>query len=306
MNTYKNGTFSSIYDSSKKINLWHILKWKLLKKPKIGFTSHTIVHLSVRPNFGGLQQKSDFICWLSHASFLIQLGGKRILIDPVFNDIPFYKRQIATPYSVEELGKIDYILISHTHYDHCDKKSLRALISKKAKAIVPLKMTSLMQKIIPNILVQELDWYETYEEEALRITFVPAKHWGRRGIFDKNAVLWGGYILQYRNQSIYFSGDTAFGSHFNEIGERYDIDVALLPIGAYAPEFIMKENHLNPKEAFDAFIALQAKRMIPMHYGTYKLTDEALDEPLLWMKEIAKKHPDEICFMKVGEVLQLD
>ena len=197
------------------------------------------------------------------------------------------------------------MLISHTHYDHCDKRSLSALASKEPKAIVPLKMTQVLQHMKLDMPTKELDWYETYDEGELSITFVPARHWGRRGVFDKNAVLWGGYILSYQNSNIYFCGDSASGSHFEEIGQRYDIDIALLPIGAYAPEFIMKENHLNPQEAFDAFIQLKAKRMIPMHYGTFDLTDEPLDEPLLWMQEIATKNPNKICFMKAGEILTL-
>ena len=301
MKTYKKGKFSSIYDSSKNIGIADIIKWKLFQKPK----KHTPVPLDLETDLDTLHQTNDFICWLSHASFLIQLGGKRILLDPVFNDIPFYKRKIPIPYTVKALGNIDYVLISHTHYDHCDKTSLRALVSKTPTVIVPLKMTSLMNKIMPNTKILELDWYKHYQDGDLKISFVPARHWGRRGLFDKNTVLWGGYILQYKHQSIYFSGDTSFGSHFEEIAEHYNIDIALLPIGAYAPEFIMKENHMNPHEAFDAFGLLKAKRMIPMHYGTYKLTDEPLDEPLSWMQKIASKHPDKVCFLKAGEVLKV-
>ncbi|MCW8822399.1 MAG: MBL fold metallo-hydrolase [Sulfurovum sp.] len=307
MKTYNRGQFGGALDSSKNVNLLHILRWKILQNPKFYFFApkKKILPLAVVNDTQGLNQKEDFICWLSHASFLIQLGGKRILIDPVFGHIPFYRRQIKAPYSLNDLGDIDYLLISHTHYDHFDKTSIRAVEAMQPTAIVPLKMPKLIHKIAPAISSKELDWYESYHDEDLTITLVPAKHWGRRSFFDKNRVLWGGYIITYKDQSIYFAGDSASGSHFEEIGERYKIDIALLPIGAYKPEFIMKENHLNPQEAFDAFTQVQAKRMIPMHYGTFDLTDEPLDEPLQWMHEIAKKHPDKISFLNVGEVWEL-
>ncbi len=307
MKTYHRGQFGGALDSAKNINILPILRWKILQNPKFSLfgVKRKILPLAVVNDTEGLNQKEDFICWLSHASFLIQLGGKRILIDPVFGHIPFYKRQIKAPYSVNDLGKIDYLLISHTHYDHFDKDSIRAIASLKPKAIVPLKMSRLLKEVAPGIPSCELDWYESYQQEELSITLVPARHWSRRGIFDKNSVLWGGYIIHYQNQSIYFAGDTAYGPHFEEIGERYKIDIALLPIGAYKPEFIMKNNHLNPQEAFDAFEKLQAKRMIPMHHGTFDLTDEPLDEPLQWMQEIDKRHPNKISFLNAGEVLSL-
>jgi L-ascorbate metabolism protein UlaG (beta-lactamase superfamily) len=115
--------------------------------------------------------------------------------------------------------------------------------------------------------------------------------------------LWGGYVITYQGKSIYFAGDTASGEHFEEIGKRFNIHYALLPIGAYRPEFIMKYNHLNPEEAFEAFKQLQAKTMIPMHYGTFKLTDEPLDEPLEWIEQIDRENQNKIKILKVGELL---
>lgn len=305
MKTYQRGKFGGVLDSSQNINFFHIFQWKIFQNAKLSFSTRSVIPLVVEPNLERIRQKEDFICWLSHASFLIQLGGKRILIDPVFGNIPFYKRQINAPYNLEDLGNIDYLLISHTHYDHFDRRSVHALDRLRPKAVVPLHMSKKILKMAPDIICHELDWYENHEDEAFTITFVPARHWGRRSLFDKNSVLWGGYILTYKDKSIYFAGDSAPGTHFNEIGERYKIDIALLPIGGYKPEFIMKDNHLNPQQAFDAYKQLKAKRMIPMHYGTFDLSDEPLDEPLEWMGKIATKNPNKICFLKVGEILTL-
>jgi len=307
MKTYIKGKFSGVMDSSQNITLLHILRWKFFAN--LNFSTARlkpdILSLDVITDIQGITQKDDFICWLSHASFLIQLGEKRILIDPVFGDIPFYRRQIKAPYNVNDLGKIDYLLLSHAHYDHFDKTSIRAIAPHTPKAIIPLKMSQLLKKVAPSISTHELDWYEAYHDEELTITLVPAKHWSRRSVFDKNAVLWGGYVISYKGRSIYFAGDTAYDTHFEEIGKRYNIDVALMPIGAYRPEYIMKNNHLDPQEAFDAFKQLKAKRMIPMHYGTYKLTDEPLDEPLQWMQQIDQSCSEKIHFLKAGEVLFL-
>ncbi len=300
MKSYIKGRFSGSLDSSGEAGLLKILRWKLFSKPPS--SPSAVIPLESCNHAAALQQKEDFICWLSHASFLIQLGGKRIIIDPVFGDIPFYKRRIPLPYDLKTLGKIDYLLISHTHYDHFDAASVKQLKARHPCAIVPLQVRRMIHKTAPSLSCRELDWYESYDDEELSITLVPAKHWGRRGLFDKNRALWGGFILKHGGFSVYFAGDSAAGPHFKEIGERYDIDVALMPIGAYRPEFIMKHNHLNPQEAYDAFKQLRAKLMIPMHYGTFKLSDEPLDEPLQWMRRIAEKHQEKILFIRPGEV----
>ncbi|RLA73461.1 MAG: hypothetical protein DRG24_00140 [Epsilonproteobacteria bacterium] len=303
MKTYIKKRFGGKLDGSKNIDFLKILRWQLFIKPRS--TPTAVQALEIVDHTSQLVKKEDFICWLSHASFLIQLGGKRILIDPVFGNIPFYKRQIPSPYGPKALGRIDYLLISHTHYDHLDTPSIRQLEALHPQVIVPLQMQHTIRKAAPSLSIHELDWYANYHDNDLSITLVPAKHWGRRGIFDKNRALWGGFILEYRGFTIYFAGDSAVGPHFKEIGERYDIDIALMPIGAYKPEFIMKHNHLNPQEAYDAFKQLGAKKMIPMHYGTFKLSDEPLDEPLQWMQQIAALHTNEILFIKPGEIISV-
>ena len=303
MAAYRNGRFCGALDSSKEVNLWDIFQWKVLQAPsRLWKRPKAIRPLESVNQIRRLTQSGDFICWLSHASFLIQLGGKRILIDPVFGNLPFYKRQIEFPYPAPTLGKIDYLLVSHAHYDHLDIPSIRAVAPHHSKAILPSGMSRLLRKVNPSIETTELHWYEEFNHEGLTITLVPARHWSRRGVFDTNRSLWGGYLLSYNGKTIYFAGDTAEGTHFEEIGSRYDIDIALLPIGAYDPVSIMRANHLNPQQAYDAFKQLRAKKMIPMHYGTFKLSDEPLDEPLMWMKEIQQKHLEDIVILRSGEV----
>ena len=279
------------------------MKWQFLKKRTL---TKMLSTLKMKKDGFLLESKEDFICWLGHASFLVQLNQKRFLFDPVFGNVPFYKRQFPTPYSVEVLGKIDYVFISHVHYDHFDKPSIKALLSHSPEFIVPLGMERYLKKIDKNVKVHSLDWYDSFEiSSTLKLSFVPSKHWGRRGAFDTNKALWGGCVLESDKQSIYFAGDTAYDSHFKEIGEKFRINHALLPIGAYNPIEVMKHNHTNPQEAYRAYQDLNAKCMIPMHYGTFKLTDEPLDEPLQWMEEIDQRCPEKIYFLKVGEVFYL-
>ena len=304
MYSYNKGRFSGEYDTSKKVKLWDVLRWKVFRKPTFPQKETPVKPLQIKDNKDALTQKDDFICWLSHASFLIQLGEKRILIDPIFGDIPFYRRQIPAPYDSTTLGTIDYLLLSHVHYDHFDAPTIRQIATKKPHAIVPLQMSNILQKVAA-FKTTELDWYKIYKEGELSITLVPAKHWGRRGIFDRNKSLWGAYIIQHKETTIFFCGDSAAGKHFKEIGERFDIDYALVPIGAYSPKNIMQHNHLNPKEAVEACKQLGAKTMIPMHYGTYKLTDEPLDEPLAWLEKIMQNTSCDIRVLQVGEVLAL-
>jgi len=294
--------YSNEFDSSKATNVLDILKWKLFyssspKKEKS--------NLKVLDNSNLLSTKEDFICWLSHASFLIQLDQKRFLIDPVFGDIPFYKRYNHFPYKIEALGKIDYLLISHTHYDHFDTPSIKKILIQKPKLILPLGMQDYIYRLDREADIITLDWYQSYSiDKNLSIDFVPAKHWGRRGIFDTNKSLWGGFVLQNSKTVIYFAGDSAYDRHFYDIGDRYSIDYALLPIGAYSPNFFMKHHHLNPQEAYRAFLDLEAKNMIPMHYGTFKLTDESINEPKSWIENIGDNRIDIISIGKIKKLIK--
>ena len=304
MITFKNGKFTGKYDTSKNIKLWDILKWKISSFPFLTNTKNYKTFFKSVYDLKKLNQKEDFICWLSHASFFIQLKRKRILIDPVFGNIPFYKRYIPVPYKINELNSIDYLLISHVHYDHLDIETLHKLLPFNPHAILPKNMKNILCKI-GNFNITELLWYETYYESKLKIILVPAKHWSQRTLFDRNKVLWGGYIIQSDETTIFFCGDSAMGEHFREIGKLFQIDYALMPIGSYKPTHIMKHCHLNPLQAIEATKLLGAKVMIPMHFGTFKLSDEPLYEPLEWLQTIAYKHNFKIKILQPGEVLTI-
>lgn len=219
------------------------------------------------------------LTWVGHSTFLARLGGSCFLIDPVFSPRvgAIYPRQSPPGLAPEDLPELDFILISHNHYDHLEVPFLSRL--PNVPVVTPLGNG----RLIPNRggrRIEELDWWESTDVGDLRITVVPARHWSRRSLFDTNRSLWGGFVIESGAGTIYHAGDSAEFDGFTAIGERFPfLDVAILPIGGYDPAWFMEHNHLNPEQAGKAFLNLGARTMIPMHWGTYRLTDEPLHEP---------------------------
>lgn len=217
------------------------------------------------------------LTWLGHSGWLVQLAGCSFLIDPILSKriggVVRSHSRFDAPLSA--LPKIDAILITHDHYDHCDIALLKKM---KTPVIAGLGMRNFLEA--KGIYSLELKWWGSFEAKNIKITFVPSKHGSRRGILDKNNRLWGGFIIETPGMTIYHAGDTAYFNGFTKIKHRFKkIDIALLPIGAYAPEHDRALNHLTPEQAIQAYDDLKAKYFFPMHWGTFKLSDEDFDEP---------------------------
>jgi L-ascorbate metabolism protein UlaG (beta-lactamase superfamily) len=215
------------------------------------------------------------LTWLGHASWLVQLDGVSLVIDPVLVDrIAFtIPRNGEVPLPLEQLPKIDAALVSHNHYDHLDWPSLKQL---GAPVVTGLNM----KRHLGALRTTELDWWQSTMVGEVKVTFVPSQHWSKRTLTDTNESLWGGFIIEGSRATLYHSGDTAYFDGFTEIGRRFPgIDAALLPIGAYDPEWFMRKQHMNPEDAVQSFVDLGAKQFLAMHWGTFKLTDEPLTEP---------------------------
>ncbi|GHG67072.1 MBL fold metallo-hydrolase [Comamonas sp. JC664] len=217
------------------------------------------------------------LTWLGHASWLVQLDGVSLLIDPVLRDTisGVIRRNVPPGVPVEKLPPITASLVSHNHYDHLDLPTL-----EKVGAPIVTGLGHLPVFRGSGLSVTELDWWQATKVGDVTVHFVPSQHWSRRGLNDVNEMLWGGFIVEGSNARVFHSGDTAYFEGFKEIGQRYPgIDAALLPIGAYDPAWFMRRQHMNPEEAVQAFEDLGASRFFAMHWGTFKLTDEPLDEP---------------------------
>lgn len=250
------------------------------------------------------------LTWLGHASFLGSLAGTSFLIDPVFAQRlgPLYRRHVPPALRPTELPRIDALLVTHSHYDHLDALAARHL-PRTTPVFVPLGLGRWFERRGFD-QVTELSWWETASAGSLEITLTPARHWSKRGLCDTNRALWGGFVLSGGNWSLYHAGDTAYVSEvFRQIGERWRLTAALLPIGAYRPAWFMEVNHMNPEQAGRAFVELGARHLIPMHWGTFQLTDEPLREPperltAWWRRQLPPG--GELHLLKVGETITLD
>lgn len=260
------------------------------------------------PDAGLLGSGDAQLTWIGHATFLLTLGGKRILIDPVFapkiGPIP----RISPPgIALQDLPPIDLVLITHNHRDHLDAWTISRL-GNGPSYIAPLGHRSLLEKLGAT-RVTELDWWQSTEIGSLVITLVPARHWSMRFPWDRNDMLWGGYTLRGPEGIAYHSGDTGFFDGFAEIGQRTGpIDWAMLPIGAYEPRWFMAPQHMNPQEAVEAARLLQARTMVAMHWGTFRLTDEPLAEPPVRAREAHRGRgaaDDSLWVLDIGETRPL-
>ncbi len=220
------------------------------------------------------------LTWLGHATFALRLGGQLVLTDPVLcARIQGVVARLTPPgVAVDRLPPVDVVTVSHDHMDHMDYWSLRRL-PRDALYLVPLGNGARLAPLGLRHVV-ELDWWQTHRHGTLEITLVPARHWSMRMPWTRNQTLWGGFVYRGPEGVAYHSGDTAFGPHYGEIGARTGrIDWAMLPIGAYSPRWFMEPQHQNPEEAGEGFLALGARLLVAMHWGTFKLTDEPIGEP---------------------------
>jgi L-ascorbate metabolism protein UlaG (beta-lactamase superfamily) len=231
--------------------------------------------------------------WLGHASVLIQSQGMNVLTDPILTTraSPFAwfgpKRQTKAPITIDELPAIDVIVISHNHYDHMDIATLKAIDQKQATppmVIVPLGDAKRLRKAGLRH-VEELDWWQsiaTKHKPAMTVTLTPARHWSLRQFFpsDRDQSLWGSYVISHGQQSVFFAGDTGYTPAFQEIGQRLGpFSLAILPIGAYEPRDYLKAQHVNPAEAVQMHQDLKAQISLPVHWGTFILSSELLQQP---------------------------
>lgn len=251
-------------------------------------------------------ERQDGIIYLGHATFLFTINGKNIITDPVLFDVGPVKRNSPLPCKPEDITAIDYILISHNHRDHLDKKSLKLIckLNPNATILTALQISTLLKQWKVKNKIIEAGWYQTYSiNEAFNIHLLPAKHWNRRGLFDLNQMLWGSFFIQSNVKCIYFGADSGYCVHFKEIGKLFSkIDYAILGIGACEPEWFMRTSHTSPKKAYEAFEDLRAKQLIPMHYGTFDLSDEPLSYPEEELKKLITQtdKKEQVLFPQLG------
>lgn len=254
----------------------------------------------IKPVFPELAPGKICVTWIGHASFLIQTPEHSVLIDPNWAKWLKVIKRIKHPgFALRDLPAIDLVLVTHAHFDHLDRRTLRAIASDQPIA-VPEHVGNLVLGLGFN-KVHELRNWQSFEHGSLKITLTPARHWGARILHDSHRGF-GGFLMEYAGRTIFHCGDTAYFEGFKEIGMRANIELALLPIGAYeAPT--KRDVHMNPEQALQAFRELRAKTMIPMHFGTFRLSYEPLHEPprRLLEKALELQVLDKIRLLNEGE-----
>jgi N-acyl-phosphatidylethanolamine-hydrolysing phospholipase D len=293
--------FQNNYLEFEPKGLGALLRWKIdssregLPKPPQQPTPSVAPDLAfVRANAAAGMAMVPAVTWIGHATTLVQLGGISLLTDPVFSEraspLSFAgpRRHVAPGIALAELPHIDAVVVSHNHYDHLDEASVRALAAQAAGSplfIVPLGIKAWFAAIGIERVV-ELDWWQSARVGAVEIVFTPTQHWSGRGLNDRMATLWGSYSIFAPDFQVWFGGDTAYSQDFADIHRRFaarqngrGFDLALIPIGAYEPRWFMRGQHVDPTEAVQIHRDLAAERSIGIHWGTFELTDESLDEP---------------------------
>ncbi|HJZ86714.1 MAG TPA: MBL fold metallo-hydrolase [Polyangia bacterium] len=300
---WRSGRFENPPEWPRRPGMRAFLRWQLSGRPGLrpaGFRPPQI------PNDGAelrARRKPPSVTWIGHATLLVQAGGVAVLTDPMFSTrLGGFVRRLAPPgVALRDLPPVDLVVISHNHRDHLDEPSVRAL-GPDVQFAVPLGLGAWfrrrgLQRVI------ELDWWQSARfADGAQVTLVPAQHWSQRSLGDLNASLWGGYLIEAGGARFYFAGDTGYPAAFREIGRRMPgIDYALLPIGAYEPRWFMQSQHISPEEAARAFGELGARALVPMHWGTFRLTDEPLDEPPRLLRQAMGADTDRIIQLAIGE-----
>ena len=313
----KNGCF---YNQENEKNVGFLFKSTLML---FKVWANRLKEYSSNRNSWVLPSKPDQCCvnptvtWIGHSSFLIQINGVNILTDPIFGNFSFLLPRFLKPgISLGNIPNIDFVLISHNHRDHMDGPSLVALRDHNDINFLVPKGDKLWFDNRSFARVKEHDWWEENSfklkhdfSKKITFTFLPAKHWSQRGIFDRNKSLWGSWLIECEGKKVYFAGDTSCGPHFTEIGKEFtNIDAALMPIGPCEPKSWIKHSHIDAEEACKAFLQLGARQFIPMHWGTFPLGTDHFEFPILqlkkWFRENESQLSDKsIQFPKMGEPL---
>lgn len=285
---YKKGKFHNFVKGEPR-GLWDVIKWKWsTDAPKWK-------EIAQQKKFPAPPESSQKprVTFINHATFLIQVDGLNILTDPIWSErtspVSFAgpKRVIAPGIAKKDIPKIDFIIISHNHYDHLDLETLRYFKKRDNSKIYA---GANVGQVDADLEMIEMVWWQEIKTENYLLAFTPCQHFSGRGLFDRNKSLWGAFYFKSKSLSFYFAGDTGYSDHFIQTAQKYpEIDWAFLPIGAYEPRWFMKYVHTNPAEAIQAHQDLGARMSFGMHWGTFQLTDEPRLEPLEKINRLTKE-----------------
>jgi L-ascorbate metabolism protein UlaG (beta-lactamase superfamily) len=309
-NQFVDGKFINDHENTFQFSYFSVIKYYFSGNPQRQEKKNDKFKLRTIMNNSFCGDKEDMIVWLGQSTFFIRIDGKTILTDPCLSDSFFLPRLCDLPCKIEDIRNIDYLLISHNHRDHLDAETLERLNLTNTMVLVPLRLSPIVKSLNKDLAVQEAGWYQKYDtgKENIEIYCMPSKHYSKRSVFIHNESLWGSFIIKGKKKIIYFSGDAAYSHYYTDINKYFpDIDICLMPIGTYRPEWIMKDCHMTPDESIQAFHDLKAKVFIPHHYGTFDLSDEPMSESIMIIKknENLNRINGEVRIIDIGEAYNI-
>lgn len=313
----RDGRFFNPWMPMERGGFGRFLSWKLTAEERTYTTEEKSSMPASIPNLVGRLRaipQGDFIAWIGHATFLIRINGEYWLTDPVFSKRALVvKRKTPPAITAEEIKSLGVkvnVIISHNHYDHFDKASIRAL-PENTRIFVPLGLKGQVEDDTGKKSVTEMDWWESSDAgNGVTVTCLPAQHWSRRISQGINKSLWASFLIRTPTASIYYGGDSGYFIGYGEIGRRFPgIDYALLPVTAYHPRWFMHYAHIDAKEAIDAYADLGARYLIPTQWGTFPLGDEPIGfAPFDLKKQMEGKRidPGKVIIMDIGGILAIE
>jgi N-acyl-phosphatidylethanolamine-hydrolysing phospholipase D len=284
---HNSGGFVNPLGMNREGRFWEVMKWKLFSNNQFKefFDEEQIIPVSI--DWEPVRQhRGSSVTFVKHAAVMIKDEERYILVDPVFSDIFWFIKDFSPlKFDIKTMPQPQHVLITHGHYDHLDKPSLASL-NKSTHVITPLGYNQIFQDLAMNNRTQ-LDWFDSYGYGKQKITFLPCNHWTMRNpLAGPNRSLWGSYLIRTGGgHTIYISGDTAYFDGFEQLGKQFDIDLAIFNVGAYEPRWFMAPSHMNPRETVQAFKELNARKLLIVHWGSFRLGDEPVHFPPIQVKE---------------------
>ena len=287
LENYKNGKFTNKHLSPMNINYWEVLKELTKKAPNRNPNRDIIVEKIDSLNIENHSNEITHLTWFGHSAFLLEMDGKKILIDPMFSEVPTphplpgpkrYSKEL--PIEIEKLPFIDAVILSHDHYDHLDYESIQKLKGKVGRYFTPLGLGNHLVKWgVTREKISELNWWGSIEFEDIELICTPARHFSGRGLFDRATTLWCSWVVKGNKDNIYFSGDSGYDTHFKEIGDKYGpFDISLMECGQYNEDW--KLLHMMPEEAVQASVDLKSRLILPIHWGGFTLAFHDWTDPI--------------------------
>ena len=289
--------------------LWKVLYWKLFAKNSFKPFYKDEQILPVRIDWEPIKHHDGCsVTFVKHSCVMIKDLDRYLMVDPILSGLMWFKDFSPISFDLEAMPRPDHILITHGHYDHLDKSSLRKF-RKDSHVISPLGYDGLFKDLEMENRTR-LDWFDTYRDGETEIVLLPCNHWTMRNpIVGPNRSLWGSFLVKCRSgRNIYISGDLAYFDRFEEIGKNFSIDLAIFNLGAYEPRWFMASSHLNPAETVQAFLELKARRLMVVHWGSFRLGNEPVHFPPMDIKRKMEKRgiADRLVHLNHGETYYLE